>query len=205
VIFTPTWFDHKRAIGFTSDAVGVTILADPSFPEPARGRTGHHWPRVQVEQGTIAYQFRNFSLLDRLMPSHVPFGEVRLNPSIPWEVEFHGGISKLNADLRGLDLQSIDLLGGASQIRLLLSRPAKTTFIYITGGVRNGTLRVPSGVGIRVQVSGGASNLAFDHQNFAAIGGDINLENADFRGAASRCEICISGGASNLMIENKII
>jgi hypothetical protein len=132
-----------------------------------------------------------------------PGDEITLNAYIPWEIEFRGGISNLHADLRGLELRSLDVLGGASQIRLLLSGPARTTFIYITGGIRNGTIRVPPGVGISVQVSGSVSNLVFDGQRFAAMAGDINLENSTFKSATSRCDVCIAGGANNLTIDNQ--
>jgi hypothetical protein len=185
---------------FTSDAAGITILADPSLSELARGSSAHHWPHVWVEQATIKFQYRTFSLLNRLVPGFVPFGEVRLNPSIPWEVEFRSGISDLNADLRALDLRSIDFLGGARWISLQLSRPTKTTYIYLTGGVRNGTIRVPPGVGISVRISGGASNLVFDGRHYAVVDQDTNLENGAFKTAPVRINIGIAGGASDLTI-----
>jgi hypothetical protein len=61
------------------------------------------------------------------------------------------GISNLNVDLRGLELRSLDLLEGESQIDLLLSKPFGTTFIYITGGIRIGTIRVTSRLGFTLR------------------------------------------------------
>jgi hypothetical protein len=130
-----------------------------------------------------------------------PGDEITLNTSIPWEIEFRGTISDLNADLRGLELRTLDVLGGASQIRLLLSKPAGTAFLYITGGIRDGTIHNPPGVGVRVQASGGVSNFVFESKRFAATRGDLNLENSTFKSATSRLEICIAGGASNLTID----
>jgi len=164
---------------FTAGAVDLTLLTEPALQSLVRGRFVRRVSWVGFEAGGDA---------------------ITLNASIPWGIEFRGSTSNLNADLRGLELRSLDLLGGASQIRLLLSKPAKTTFIYITGGIRDGTIRVPASVGMRVQVSGGASNLMFDGQHFAEIGGATILENSIFKSATSRCEICIAGGASNLTI-----
>jgi hypothetical protein len=130
-----------------------------------------------------------------------PGDEITLNASIPWEIEFRGDLSNLNADFRGLELRSLDVLGVASQIKLLLSEPVKTTYIYITGGIRKGTIRLSAGVGVRVQISGGVTDLKFDGQRFAAMSGDINLENSIFKSATSRCDFCIAGGVSNLTIE----
>ncbi len=188
-------------LAFTSDAAGVTILADPSMSEFAHGRYALHSPRVWIEESVITYQYSTLPLLDRLVPPYEQLGEIKLNPSVPWEIEFCGAISNLNADLRELDLRSLDLLGGASRISMLLSRPAKTTFIYITGGVRTGTIRIPSGVGISVQISGDVRNLMFDHHQLGAASGDTALENPEFKDATSRCEICIAGGASSLEID----
>ena len=193
---------------FTSDAAGVTILADPSMPELARGRFAHHLPRIRAEAGGttgeptsgITLQDEYIPFISRLVTCQAPLGEVRLNPAIPWEIEFRCAISNLNADLRVLELRSLDLLGAASQIRLLLSRPAKTTFIYIAGGIRKGTIRVPPGVGIRVHFSGGVSNLVFDDHRYDAVSGDTNLVNSTFNSATSQYDICMAGGASDVTI-----
>ena len=164
---------------FTAGAVDVTLLTKPALQGLVRGRFVRRVSWVGFEAGGDA---------------------ITLNASIPWGIEFRGSTSNLNADLRGLELRSLDLLGGASQIRLLLSKPAKTTFIYITGGIRDGTIRVPASVGVRVQISDGVSDLLFDGQHFAEIGGATILENSIFKSATSRCDICIAGGASNLTI-----
>lgn len=210
-------------IVFTTNAAGVTLLTGPALQGPVRGRFVHRVSWVGFEKGIVmvGYYPDYYGRPDVLTPAsdrpasdHPPFpplarrscpeepvDEITLKASIPWEIEFRGDIANLNADLRGLDLRSLDVFGIASQIRLLLSRPAKTIFIYIQGGIREGTIRVPPGVGVRVQVSGGVSSLVFDGQRFAATRGDLNLENSTFKSATSRCDICISGGASNLTIE----
>lgn len=203
---------------FTAGAAGVTLLTEPALQGLVRGRFVRRVSWVGFEEGIVmvGYYPDSSCRSDVLSPSsgRPPFpplnrrddpnktgDEITLNASIPWEIEFRGNTSNLNADLRGLELRSLDLLRGASQVRLSLSKPAKAIFIYITGGIRDGTIRVPASVGVRVQVSGGVSSLMFDGQRFAAIDGDTNLEKSDFKNATSRCDICIAGGASNLTIE----
>lgn len=171
------------------------------MPDLARGRFSPPLPYVWVEENVITFQYRYIPTINRIVASLVPPFEIKLSSSIPWEIEFRSNISNLNADLRGLELRSLDLLGGASQIKLLLSRPNKTTFIYITGGIRNGTIGLPPSVGVRVQVSGGVSNLGFDSQHFDIIGSDTHLENSTSESATSRCDISISDGANNVTID----
>jgi len=179
VLIAPLGSATSGRLVFTAGAVDVTLLTKPALQGLVRGRFVRRVSWVGFEAGG---------------------DKITLNASIPWGIEFRGSTSNLNADLRGLELRSLDLLRGASQIRLLLSKPAKTTFLYITGGIRDGTIRVPAGVGMRVQVSGGVSDLLFDGQHFAEIGGATILENSIFKSATSRCDICIAGGASNLTI-----
>jgi len=197
---------------FTAGAVDVTLLTEPALQGLVRGRFVRRVSWVGFEAGIVMVGY--YPEAPRHPGARCPFflplnrrdspdktgDAITLNASIPWEIEFRGSTSNLNADLRGLELRSLDLLGGASQINLLLSRPSNATFIYITGGIRDGTIRVPAGVGMRVQVSGGVSDLLFDGQHFAEIGGATILENSIFKSATSRCDICIAGGASNLTI-----
>jgi hypothetical protein len=185
---------------FTSDTSGITILADPWSREPARGDRTYQLPRVQDEEGALTIQYRDYSLPNGLIKSHVPLGELKLSTSIPWEIEFRGNVSNVSADLRGLTLRSLDLLGGASQSRLLLSKPTKTTFLYITGGIQSSRIRVLPSVGIRVHISGGITHLVFDGQRFDAINGDRDLENSNFKSMTSRYDICIAGGANHVLI-----
>ena len=202
---------------FSTNVAGVTLITEPALQGLVRG----HFVRVSwvgIEAGIVmvGYYPDSYHRPDILSPSSdrptfpplnrgrcpdKPGDEITLNTSIPWEIEFRGDISNLNADLRGLELRSLDVLGVASQIRLLLSEPAKTTFLYITGGIHDGTIRMPPSVGVRVQVSGGVHNLVFDGQRYAAIRGDINLENSTFKSAISRCDICIAGGAGDLTLD----
>jgi hypothetical protein len=196
---------------FTTSAVGVALLTEPALQGLVRGRFVRRVSWVGFEAGIVMVGYYPdfcsrsdrppFPPLHRISGPGEPGDEIALNASIPWEIEFRGTISDLNADLRGLDLRSLDVLGGANQIRLLLSKPAGTAFLYITGGIRDGTIRIPPGVGVRVQVSGGVSNLVFDGQRYAAIRGDLNLENSTFKSAISRCDICIAGGASDLTLD----
>ena len=205
---------------FTTSASSVTLLTDPALKGLVHGRFVSRVSWVGFEVGTVmvgyypdAYQrpdvlslssgYPSFLPLNRHRLSDKPGDEITLNASIPWEIEFRGDISDLNADLSDLDVRSMDALGGADRIRLRLSRPSETTFIYITGGIHESAIRVPAGVGVRVQVGGGASNLMFGYQRIAVIDKDIHLENPSFKSATSRCDICIAGGANDLTIEEQ--
>jgi hypothetical protein len=186
---------------FLSRASRITILADPLTSDLARGHFTHNVPYIEVEEGTLSFHYRHSSCFDQTLFLRAPRGEIRLNTSIPWEFEFRNGVSHVNADLAQLQLRSLDMLGGANQIRLALSKPSGTAYIYASGGISQSGIRVPSAAGIRVQVSGGSTNLIFEDQRFGAIGGETSLATPNFESATSRYDVCIAGGTSNLTID----
>jgi hypothetical protein len=186
---------------FASAAARLVILADPLVHELAHGSFEYDLPRVRADEGAITIQYPDFSSLHLPVNSHKPLGQIRLNSSIPWEIEFRGCISNLNADLRKLALRSLDLLGSVSQMVLLLPRPSATSFIYIPGGINHSVIRVPPKVGIRVQVCGRVHSLLFDEQHFDAKRGDLQIENFDYKNTNSRYHIYIASGTNHLIIE----
>jgi hypothetical protein len=202
----------------TTEAKGVTLFTDPALQGLVRGHFVHQVSWVGFEEGIVMVGYypgfchhpdilcpssgrQTFPPSNWGSSSDQRWDEITLKTSIPWEIEFRDRILDLNADLSELELRSLDMLGGAERIRLLLPGSAKATFIYIRGGIRHSEIRVPPGVGVRVQVSGGVKNLVFDGQRFAAMDEGIHWENSNFNSAANQCNICIVGGATDLTIE----
>jgi hypothetical protein len=188
---------------FLSDVAWLTILTDPSLQGLARGSFEEHLPRVRVEESTIIIECGDLPSRNMENHSQKHLGAITLNPSVPWEIEFRGRATNIKANLRHLELRSLDLLGGTSQVELLLSRPVKTSFIYMTEGMENSAIHVPAGLGIRVQVNGLVKHLCFDGQHFDATGGKTSLENVGFQSADSRYDICITGRISNVTIDEE--
>ena len=185
---------------FLSAASGITLLAVARLPHLARGHFTRPVPCIEVKEGRLTLQYRRFPCFDRPVFLGEPRGEIRLNASLPWEIEFHGGISGLTAGLRGLQLRSLDILGRADQVTLQLSAPAGTGFIYISGGAHQISLRRPAETGVRLSALGGISNLSLDGRRFSAIAGEARLETSGFTSSTSRYEIGIAGGASHVTI-----
>lgn len=185
---------------FTSGADGITIGAGATIAALAHGRLRRWGQNVQVKDGLLIVQ-------TRCCPSHGLKGypqkwlnELTLNAALPWEIEFRGGASRINAILHELQLRSFDILGGASQVVLALSKPAQTAYIYIAGGASRVTILRPAGVGVQVQVQGGVRELVLDGQRLSAAVGDASLESPGYSDADSRWDICIAGGASQMTI-----
>jgi hypothetical protein len=188
---------------FLSGASGIALIADPAIPDMARGDFTRPVPRVEVKEGRLVLQYGDDPCPRRQTSQRGSMGEVRLNPTIPWEIEFHDRLSGLTADLRDLQLRSLDILGSAKDVTLNLSRPATTGFLYISGDTRQVSIRRPHGAGVRLSALGGITNLSIDGRNFPFIEGEARLESDGFSDSTTWYEIGIAGSAEHWMIEKE--
>jgi hypothetical protein len=124
---------------------------------------------------------------------------VSLNPTIPWSVEIHGGMTKARADLTAVDLRSFALTGGADRIRLDLATPVGVVPVKLTGGANDLRVERPRDVAVRLRLKGGASRVELDEQRLGAAS-DVTLETPGASLESARFEIEVSGGANRLTV-----
>ena len=72
--------------------------------------------------------------------------------------------------------------------------------VRVSGGASKVTLRRPAGTEARAEVTGGASQLAFDDQFLGAVGSRTVLASSGFADAVDRYEIRFTGGASQVTV-----
>jgi hypothetical protein len=189
---------------FANGAHRITIRAGSYLRGLYRARFGDRMPMVVgVQGGIVTIVYPRFPTGDWLDDRSERPAEVALNTRIPWDVEVRGGASRLFADLRGLRLLSLSLDGGASRLEVVLPVPSGTVTVVILGGASNVAIRRPEGVAARLRVDGGATNLKFDDRHIGAAGGELELQDGDYDGAAHRYDIAITGGANNLSIDKQ--
>ena len=157
-------------------------------------------PEVWAEGGVVIIRYPRF---------FHPFGQqgcsskVALNAAIPWHIEVRDGASKLTADLSRLELDSFEIAGGASKVELTLPRVSGLVPVRVLGGASNVVMHRPEGVATRLFVVGGSTNLTFDDQRFGAVGGEVNLQSANYDGVPERYDITITGGTSNVTLDSR--
>jgi hypothetical protein len=197
-VFAPLGSASSGRLMFARGAANVTLSVDPLMEELFRARFDGPLPEVHAQDGDVTIRYpRTFHPFEWRKRA----AEVTLNGSIPWGIEFRGGLSGLDADLSGLGLGSFEVIGGASKVAVTLPRPSDTVTLRVSGGASNVTINRPAGVAVRVRVSGGATGLALDDQRFGAIGGETRLQTPDYEGAADRYDVEVSGGASGLTVD----
>ena len=200
IFSAPLGASRGRRLVFDSGASWARLAAEEMPGELYRAVFRGRAPRVWLDDHSLTIHYHPFLGPGRQGGAGEMAAEISLNDSIPWEIEIRGGAVHLDAELGGLVIRSLDIIGGASQLRLSLPEQEGTTYIYISGGLTNGLIRRPPSVGVRVRVSGGAAGLLCDDRRYPSSGGELVVESANNGSAASRYDIRISGGASNLTL-----
>jgi hypothetical protein len=197
---------------FTSGAIGVTLQGDPALVELYRARFVQHVPNVHLEREPadkrpspgagackVTIHYRQRRAADCLTLWRESLAAIALNGSIPWEIEFHGGVANLQADLRVLPLRSLDL-SDSSAVKVLLPRPIGNIYVNVSGSASDVVIQRPVGVAVRVQIAGSASQVRINEQPFGAVANGINWQTPDYHDAADRYDIRFAGSVSNVTI-----
>ena len=183
---------------FTKGASKITLGADSSLTDLYRAAFEGPVPEIRVDGGTVTVQQRRrFRPFDWRAQS----ADFTLSTAVPWEIVLRGGMWKLSADLRGLQVTGLHVSGGASDIEITLPAPVGTVPVRIAGGASKVKVRRPKNTDARAEVSGGASQLQFDDQRLGAVGGRNVLGTPGYSEATDRYEIRFTGGASQVTIE----
>ncbi|WP_224372839.1 hypothetical protein [Hyalangium versicolor] len=205
IISAPLGSVSQGLLRFTSGASQVSLHVEPEMPELFRARCAGPSPQVRVNGGAVTFQYP-FSWADffRHVMTWGSHGlELTLNGSIPWQLEFGGGVSNIMGDLSQLRLGALDVSGGASQLSLRLPKPSGIVPIQIHGGVSHATFHRPVGTAARLEINGGAAWLSFDGNQLGSVGEYTRLESHAIEDRLSRYELKVSGGASHITMDTR--
>ena len=138
-------------------------------------------------------------------PSFMPFigpeggiWQFRLNADLPTSLDVDAGASRLNLDLRDLQVKYLSFDGGASRINLTLPAHVENMIVDMEAGAASIELTVPQGVGLRLRLKS-VGTLKIDESRFVPREGRI-YQSADYDIAKYRAEVNIEGGATSITV-----
>ena len=117
---------------------------------------------------------------------------------IPTDIRIETGASDLDLDLRELNVQNLNVDGGAADIDVVLPANAGRTTAEFSIGAADLDIAVPPGVAARIDFEGGISSLNIDESRFPKQGD--HYVSPDFESAANRVTIKIEAGVSDITI-----
>src|SRR5262245_52730153 len=154
-------------------------------------------PDVHVGSGAATIRYRRKAAAAFSTRS----ARIALNPTIPWTIELAGGITDLTGTLDGVQLDRVDVEGGANHVELELPAPTGSVPVRVRGVASTARFRRPAGVPVAVRVNGGVARLRIDGQRFDRLAGDQRFTSDAFASGADRYEIEVLGGASEIRVE----
>jgi DNA-binding MarR family transcriptional regulator len=186
---------QQARLMFRSGAQELRLRPGRSPVDLYRARFDGATPHVRVRDGRVLVQYRG-----------IPFdwrkrvATMNLNITIPWAVEIVGGVVRVEADLREVDLQRFDLTGGSDRIQLELGQPKGEVPINVIGGVKTLRLERPIGSALSLVVQGGAGRIEFDGKSMGGKGGETTIESRGWSTADDRFGVKVVGGAKTIEI-----
>ena len=189
----------RGRLELTRGAARLTVRS-AEIPDLFRARFDRLAPSVSVDGGAVTVRYPRFSPRSwlRLWAHHG--GQVTLNDDVTWEIRIRRGVAHLDADLRDLKVESVDVSQGASRVDVRLPRPSGVVPVRVGGGASHVRIRRPAGTPVRLRIGRGVADLTFDEQELGAVGGRLRLESPQAGSAGDRYDIEVSGGAAHLQV-----
>jgi hypothetical protein len=187
---------------FPDGAADLGIEADPELPQLWRARFDSDQVLVREEDRTVTVRYP-LSARDRVRMALLGRGiggQLTLSGATSWWLEARSGLARVKVDLSRADTAGVEIMGGLSEVRLVLARPNGWIPIRIRGGASRLSIVRPADTAVRLRVRGGASQLALDRQAFGAVGGEVRLESAGAGTAGIGYDVDLLGGASRLSV-----
>jgi DNA-binding MarR family transcriptional regulator len=155
-------------------------------------------PQVRLRDGRVLVQYRGIPFDWRKRTA-----TFRLNTTIPWTIEAMGGIQRVEADLRSVDLRKFDLVGGTERIQIELGPVNGELPIRIVGGARTIRIERPRGVPAQLKVVGSTGSATVDGTRASRKGGATTLSSAGWEGARDRITVNVVGGSKSIDIVDR--
>jgi DNA-binding MarR family transcriptional regulator len=196
---------------FVSAVPVMTIRGDRTLVDLYRASFRGPIPRVRVRAGVVTVRYARFAWFDwrarigdQMIDTSVHWrndrGELVLTATVPWAIELRGGGSRIQADLRELDLRSFELTGGASHVELRLGQPEGIVPVHMAGSLNKVTIRRPADVPVRLRVSGATSRVEVDGQLIAGSGGNLTLGSQGVAPFGDGYDIELRGSAHKVLV-----
>ncbi len=152
-------------------------------------------PQVRLRDGRVIVQYRGLPFDWRKRKAM--FG---LNSTIPWAIEIVGGVGRVEADLRSVDVSRFELTGGTETFQLELGTPRGQAEVRIVGGARTIAVGRPSSVPVRLALNGGTGQVLLDGTRLGEKGGKATIDSPGWDRATDRYAVEVIGGSTSIEI-----
>lgn len=195
VSFGAARFGQQVRMVAETAATRLRLGAAPGRDELIRATFVGPPPTVKTAAGTVAMRYRR-----RMLDTRSREVSARLTASVSWTIEVEGGITDIDADLRDVPLDGLDIRGGVNHLRLQLSRPSGTVRLRVEGGSSEMRITRPKGVPLAIRARDDISQLRLDGGSRRSVRAGERLASERYDVVPDRYELELGGGVSDLRI-----
>lgn len=186
---------HEARLSFDNGLERVELRTGDNPDALLTAEFGEPLPVVRTADRDVHIEYPLGSrLLRRARPTLV-----RINPTVPWTFDVHGGASRLDADLTDVDMRSIALHAGAAHVHLVLGHLSGPRTIRVAS-VKDLRIERPAGVPVRLDIAKGAVQVGLDDRRLGAVGGGLNDHTTGYTADRPHYHVTVAGGADTVTI-----
>ncbi|HET7182259.1 MAG TPA: MarR family transcriptional regulator [Candidatus Limnocylindrales bacterium] len=156
-------------------------------------------PDVRASGGVVTIRYKR----EALAAFSGRGARIELATGIPWTIEIDGGITDLAGSLARIELEGLDIGGGANHVSLDLPVPSGSVPVRLHGVASDVRFRRPAATPAALTVDGGIAKLRLDNQKHHNVGGRHRFQTDGFTAAPDRYEVEVLGGASQVRVETR--
>jgi TetR/AcrR family tetracycline transcriptional repressor len=181
---------HARLV-IERGGVDLTLNADPTLATLYQMTVEGRAPEVTMEGGAV-----------RVFRRSGPRGALHLTlaGAVRWEIVIRGGVSRLSANLRGLRLASLDIVGGADHALIQFAQPEGVVPIRVSADTNRLRVERPPTAAIRARLNRGGSRVTLDGAHLGSVGNGTELESPNYSAARDRYDVVIGGASAHLTL-----
>ena len=132
------------------------------------------------------------------MGGHGLAWDIKLNRSVPMEIDIESGASEATIDLTDLKVSELQVQTGASSTDITLPAAAGFTRVVVKSGAAAVNLHIPQDVAARIYIQSGLAGVSVDTNRFPQASGVY--ETPGYATAANRAEIRVETGVGSIDI-----
>jgi DNA-binding MarR family transcriptional regulator len=173
----------------------VRLRPDRTPAELYRAEFQGATPTVRLRDGRVIVQYRGIPFDWRKRKA-----TLGLNTTIPWGIDIVGGVQRIEADLREIDVTRFALTGGTERVQLEFGPPRGDVPVRFVGGASTIRIERPKAVPVRLTVVGGSGGVLLDGTRLGEKGGRSVMESPGWSSSKGRFDVEIVGGSKSIEI-----
>ena len=150
----------------------LTHMGEIEFNVQGEGRK-----KITLRQKSLSYDFDEFRWFD----TEDLVWDIGLSPEVPLSLTIDGSIGQSNFDLRGLQIEEVDIKGDVGDTTLNLPAMDKPYNVKIDGGIGKFTVNLEPDSSVNLTIKGDIGDFTINIPSDAAVRVDAEVDIGDLR------------------------